>query len=94
MYSFTDHVTKTAFQIRLNHIKASLRVYRYIYIFFFSSQFSHNNDFIQQLVFGDFNLYVLLFITIKRDMKTAEKIINNVINENIFLLKISSLKTR
>ncbi len=26
----------------------------------------------------------------KRDMKTAQKIVNNLINENIFLLKVST----
>ncbi len=40
---------------------------------------------IQQIVFGDFDLYFLIFITIKYDMKTAEKIVNNLIIENTFL---------
>ncbi len=33
-----------------------------------------------------------LFTAIKHDMKTAQKIVNNIINENIFPLMISSLK--
>ncbi len=47
---------------------------------------------IQQILFGYFDLYVLLFITIKLDMKTAQKVVNNLINENIFPLKVSSLR--
>ncbi len=37
-----------------------------------------------QIVFGYFDLYCLLFITIKGDMNTAQKIVINLINENIF----------
>ncbi len=37
-------------------------------------------------------IFVLLFITIRSDMKTAQKIVNNLINENIFPLKVSSLR--
>ncbi len=36
-----------------------------------------------QIELGYFDLYVVLFITIKCDMKTPEKIVNHVINENI-----------
>ncbi len=39
-------------------------------------------------MFGYFGLYVLLFIT----MEIAEKIVNKLINENLFHLKVSSLK--
>ncbi len=34
----------------------------------------------------------MLFFTIKSDMKTAKKLINIFINENICLLKVSSLR--
>ncbi len=38
-------------------------------------------------------MYILLqYITIKSDMKTAQKITNNLINESIFRLKVSSLR--
>ncbi len=47
---------------------------------------------IQQIVFGYFDLYFLLFITIKYDVKTAEKIINNSIKENRLPLKVSLLR--
>ncbi len=43
-----------------------------------------------QIVLGYFDLYFLLFITIKYDMKTAKKIVNNLI-ENRLPLKVSSL---
>ncbi len=33
-----------------------------------------------------------LFITIKSDMKSAQKIVNNLVNEDIFPLKVSSLR--
>ncbi len=39
--------------------------------------------------FGYFDLYFLLFITIKRDILSA--IVNNLINETIFPLKVNSL---
>ncbi len=39
-----------------------------------------------------FDLYFLLFKTIKSDIKTVQKIDNNLINENIFPLQISSLR--
>ncbi len=38
-----------------------------------------------QIVFGCFELYLLIFINIKSDMKTAQKIVNNLINKNTFL---------
>ncbi len=47
---------------------------------------------IHQIVFGYFDLYCLLFITIKYDMKTAQKIVNNSIKENKLLLKVSSIR--
>ncbi len=34
----------------------------------------------------------LLFITIKSDIKSAQKIVNNLINENIFPFKVSPLR--
>ncbi len=43
-------------------------------------------------VFGYFDLQFLLFITIKCYMKTALKIANHLINENILHLKVSSLR--
>ncbi len=40
----------------------------------------------------DILIYIfLLFITIKYDMKTAQKIVNNSIKENRLPLKVSSL---
>ncbi len=45
-----------------------------------------------QIVFEYFDLYFLLFITIKYDMKTAQKIINNSIKENRLPLKVNSLR--
>ncbi len=44
------------------------------------------------LLFGYFDLYFLLFITVNGDMKTVQKIVNNLRNENIFPLNIHSLK--
>ncbi len=38
-------------------------------------------------------MYILyLYITIKSDMKTAQKRVNNLINGNMFPLKVSSLR--
>ncbi len=37
-------------------------------------------------------LTFLLYLTIKSDMKTAQKIVNNWINENKYPLKVSSLR--
>ncbi len=66
----------------------SLKVYWYL--------LSYNSliimTFIHQIVFGCFDLYVLLSKTIKSDMKPAQKIINNLMNKNRFHLKISSLR--
>ncbi len=45
---------------------------------------------IHQIVIGYFGLYILLFITIKSDMKTVQKIVNNLINTNIFSIEVSS----
>ncbi len=54
-----------------------------MYIFFHNSLIIYG--IINQIVFGYFDLYSLLFKTIiKSDMKTAKKIISNLINENIF----------
>ncbi len=39
------------------------------------------------LVFEYFDLYFVLIITIKADIETIQKIVNNLINENIFPLK-------
>ncbi len=47
------------------------------------------------MMFGYFDLYLLLFITIKyemNDMKTAKKIVKNSIKENRLPLKVSSLR--
>ncbi len=68
--------------------QAALRVY--CYLFFHNSLIIHS--IIHQMVFGYFDLYVLLFITIKYDMKTAQKIVNNSIKENRLPLKVSSLR--
>ncbi len=43
-------------------------------------------------MFGYFDLYFLLFITIRNDMKTAQKIVNNSMKENRLPLKASSLR--
>ncbi len=48
--------------------------------------------FFHQLVFRYFDLYFLLFKTNKSDMKTTQKMVNNLINENIFAFKVSSLR--
>ncbi len=37
---------------------------------------------------GYFDIYFLLFKAFKSDMKTAKKIVNNLINVNIFPLKV------
>ncbi len=42
---------------------------------------------ILQIVFEYLDWYFLLFITIKYDMKTAQKIVNNSIKENRLPLK-------
>ncbi len=39
-----------------------------------------------------FDLYIVLFKTIKIDMKTAQEIVNNLINEICYPLKDSSLR--
>ncbi len=48
--------------------------------------FFHNlliiHGIMHQMMFGYFDLYFLLFITIKYDMKTAQKIVKNSIKEN------------
>ncbi len=49
-------------------------------------------DMIYQIVFGNFDLYFLQFITNTSHIKTAQKTINNLINKNIFHLKVSSLR--
>ncbi len=43
-------------------------------------------------MFVYFKLYFLLFITINNYMKTAQNIADNLINDNIFLLKVCSLR--
>ncbi len=47
---------------------------------------------IHKVVFKYFDLYVLLDITIKSYKKTAQEIVSNLINKNIFPLKVSSLR--
>ncbi len=81
-------MTKTAFHISLCHIKQHKG---FIAICFF-----HNsliiNGIIHQIVFGYFDLYFLLFITIIYDMKTEQKIVNNSIKENRLSLNVNSLR--
>ncbi len=48
---------------------------------------------IAQIIFGYFVLYFLLFITIKHDMKTAQNIFHNLIN-NTFPFNGQFIKTR
>ncbi len=48
----------------------------------------------QQIVSGSFDLYLALFITIKSDMKTAQEIVRNLINEYISLIGRQFIKTR
>ncbi len=43
---------------------------------------------ILQIVFEYFVLCFLIFITIKIEMKTAKKVVNNLINENIFQVSL------
>ncbi len=50
------------------------------------------NGIIRQTVFGYFDLYFVLNIIIKSDMETKQKIAKNLTNENIFPLKVSSLR--
>ncbi len=80
-------MTKTAFHISLCHIKQHLGFNAIC--FFHYSLIIHG--IIHQIAFGYFDIYFLLFITIKYDMKTAQKIVNNSIKENILPLKVSSL---
>ncbi len=47
-----------------------------------------------QIVLGYFDLYLLLFMTIKYDMKIAQKIVNYLINGTTFTLKDQLIKTR
>ncbi len=58
--------------------------------------FTHNSLTIQviicQKVFRYFDFYILLFITIQSDMKTAQTNVNNLINTNIFPLKVSRIR--
>ncbi len=61
-----------------------------LFFFFLNSLIIHR--IIHQIVFGYFDLYFLLFITIKYYMKTAQKIVNNSIKENRLPLKLSSLR--
>ncbi len=65
-----------------------LRVYWYLFV----SEFAHNNGIIHQIAFGWFTLYVLLYITIKSDMQNVQKIVNNLIYENIDPLKVNLIK--
>ncbi len=41
---------------------------------------------------GYVDVYFVLYITIKSDMKTAQKVVNNLMNENIFPLKVISIR--
>ncbi len=47
---------------------------------------------IHQIVLGYIWFICLLNISIKRSMTTAQKIVNNLMNENIFPLQVSSLR--
>ncbi len=58
--------------------------------FFHNSLIIHG--IIHQIVFVYFDLYCLLFITIKYDMKNAQTRVNNSIKENRLPLKVSSLR--
>ncbi len=62
-----------------------------LFPFFHNSLIIHG--IIHQIVFGYFDLYFLLFIRIKYDMKTAQNIVNNSIKENRLPLKVSSLRS-
>ncbi len=84
------HVTKTAFHISLAILSSITGLL--LFVFFHNSLIIHS--FIHQIVFGYFDLYFLLFINIKYDMKTEQKIINNSIKENRLPLKVSSLRKR
>ncbi len=44
------------------------------------------------MMFGYFDLYFLLFITIKYDIKSAQKIVKNSIKEKTLPLKVSLLR--
>ncbi len=80
-------MTRTTLHISINLIKLPLRVYCIL--------FSHNSliihSMINQIVFGYFDVFILLCITIKSDMKTVKKIVTNLINENISS-NVSSLR--
>ncbi len=64
----------------------------YCHLAFHNSLIKH--DIIHQTVFGYFDLYLLLFKTITSDMKAAQKILDNLINEHIFLLNVSRFQKR
>ncbi len=81
------YVTKTVFDISLCHIKQ----YQ-VFIAIFSQNSLIIHGFIHQIVFGYFHLYFLLIIAIKYNMKTAQKIVNNLIKENRLPLRVSSLR--
>ncbi len=44
------------------------------------------------MVFQYFDFIFVKYVTIKSDMQITMKSVNNVIKENAFLLKVSSLK--
>ncbi len=48
----------------------------------------------RKLHYGYFNLYFLLFKATKSDMKIPQKIVSNLINENIFPSEVSSLSSK
>ncbi len=81
------HLTKTAFQISLIDIKC---YWKLTYISYFDNSLIIHGI-IYQIVFEHLDLYVLLYNTIKCDMKTEEKVVNNFIDENIFPRMVSSL---
>ncbi len=47
---------------------------------------------LHQIVSRYSDVYLFTFITIKSDMNTSEKIVKILINENIFLLRVISLR--
>ncbi len=66
-----------------------------LYWYLLFSQFIHKiiiHDIIYQIMYGYFDVYFVLFKDITSEMKTYQKIIINLINENI--LKRHHIKTR
>ncbi len=62
----------------------------YCYLFFHNTLIIYG--IVHQIVLGYFGLYILQFKTFKSDMTTVQKIVNNLINEDLFPLNVSSLR--